>query len=100
MKRKNIVILGSTGTIGVNTLKVIKRLSDRFNVVGLTAFNNVSLLERQINEFSPEIVAVGKDKLLKLRKKVTSNKIKLIEAETGLDEIASLSKVDIVVPFD
>ncbi len=97
MKKKNIVILGSTGTIGVNTLKVIKRYADQFNVVGLTAFNNVSLLEKQINEFSPEIVAVGKEKLLKLKEKIVSKKIQLIEAETGLDIVASMKTADIII---
>lgn len=97
MKRKNVVILGSTGTIGVNTLKVIKRFPDQFNVIGLSAFNNVALLERQIKEFAPKLVAVGKEKLLKLKSKLGSTKIKLIEAETGLEALAAMKVAEIIV---
>ena len=53
MTRRNIVILGSTGSIGINALKVIERFTDRFKVVGLTAYNNYRLLEQQIRKFRP-----------------------------------------------
>lgn len=53
-----VIILGSTGSIGRNTLEVIRRYSGRFEVVGLAAHANVELLERQVREFRPGYVAV------------------------------------------
>ncbi|MCK4533787.1 1-deoxy-D-xylulose-5-phosphate reductoisomerase, partial [bacterium] len=55
---KRISILGSTGSIGVNTLRVIKSLGEGYKVVGLSARRNVNLLVKQIKEFKPEIVAL------------------------------------------
>lgn len=59
MKKKNIVILGSTGSIGVNALDVVRRNKQNFNVVGLAANNNVELMLEQIREFKPAAVAMG-----------------------------------------
>ena len=55
---KNISILGSTGSIGVNTLDVIARNPTRFKVVALAAGRNLSLFKRQIDIFGPDIVSV------------------------------------------
>ena len=55
---KGISILGSTGSIGTNTLKVIERFSDRFSVVGLAGGTNVEDLCQQISRFRPEVVSV------------------------------------------
>ena len=51
---KNIVILGSTGSIGTQTLQVIKNFSNKFNILGLAAGENISLLSEQILEFNPD----------------------------------------------
>jgi 1-deoxy-D-xylulose-5-phosphate reductoisomerase len=56
---KNIVILGSTGSIGKSSLDVVARFPDRFRVIGLTAGKNIGLLKEQIREFLPEIVALS-----------------------------------------
>ncbi|MEW5744496.1 MAG: 1-deoxy-D-xylulose-5-phosphate reductoisomerase [Nitrospirota bacterium] len=56
---KNIVILGSTGSIGRSALEVIARFPERFRVVGLTAGRNVPLLLEQIRRFTPEVAAVA-----------------------------------------
>jgi len=58
---KNISILGSTGSIGVNTLDIVARNPSRFKVVALAAGRNLSLLKRQIDKFRPEIVSVIDD---------------------------------------
>ena len=50
---KNVVILGSTGSIGVSTLEVIRRDREAFTITGLAAGNNINLLRRQISEFAP-----------------------------------------------
>ena len=57
---KNIAILGSTGSIGTQTLDIV-RANDDLNVVAIAANSNVKLLEEQIREFHPEIVCVYKD---------------------------------------
>lgn len=56
MKTKRLVILGSTGSIGQQTLDVVRALPDRFEVFGLAAGNNVSLLEEQAREFRPRLL--------------------------------------------
>jgi len=56
---KRIAILGSTGSIGVSTLDVVRAMPDRFRVVALAAGRNLDLLERQVDEFRPETVSVG-----------------------------------------
>jgi 1-deoxy-D-xylulose-5-phosphate reductoisomerase len=58
MEKKNVVILGSTGSIGVNALDVVRRYRKKFHVVGLSANKNVDLLLKQIREFSPKAVVV------------------------------------------
>ncbi|WP_305047001.1 1-deoxy-D-xylulose-5-phosphate reductoisomerase [Geoalkalibacter sp.] len=58
---KNLVILGSTGSIGVNTLEIVAAHPDRYRVVALTAGNNIERLEEQIRAFRPEVVAVVSD---------------------------------------
>ena len=55
---KKILILGSSGSIGVNTLNVIRNFPDKFSVVGLTVNSRIDVLEQQIKEFSPEFVVV------------------------------------------
>ncbi len=55
---KKVLILGSTGSIGVNALNVIRKFPDKFEVVGLTVNSNISVLKEQIGEFHPEFVVV------------------------------------------
>ena len=55
---KSVVLLGSTGSIGTQTLQVIRRYSDEFSVLGLACYSNVSLLNKQIEEFHPKFVCV------------------------------------------
>ncbi len=56
---KPISILGSTGSIGTQTLDIVEQYPEQFRVVGLTAGSNISLLAEQISQFKPEIVAIG-----------------------------------------
>ncbi len=55
---KKVVILGSTGSIGTNTLDVLRREAGKFRVVGLAAGRNVKLLREQVREFKPAVAAV------------------------------------------
>ncbi len=69
MGRKKVAILGSTGSIGINTLKVIDRYPDLFKVVALSANNNIELLSAQIKKYSPEFVAVNVQGIDELKKR-------------------------------
>lgn len=96
---KKITILGSTGSIGLSALDVIQKNPQRFQVGALTAGRNIKLLKKQIEQFKPEIVAVGnKESALKLRNSLTGkNKVKVFYDEEGLKEVASFSSADIVI---
>ncbi|OEH94448.1 1-deoxy-D-xylulose-5-phosphate reductoisomerase [Bacillus solimangrovi] len=94
---KNISILGSTGSIGTAALDVISRHSDKFNVVGLTAYSNISKLVEQIHEYSPEIVCVqSNDLAIELRKQI-SKEVEIVIGEEGLCNVASYSKTDVTL---
>jgi len=62
---KKLTILGSTGSIGTQTLDIVKNNSDEFKVVGLTTNKNIELLKKQIIEFKPEAVAVMENLAMK-----------------------------------
>ena len=96
---KKITILGSTGSIGLSALDVVKKNSGRFQVVALAAGQNVKLLKKQIEIFKPKLVYVStKEDTLKLRQDLTlNNKIKILYDKEGLNEIASFPSADIVV---
>ncbi len=94
---KKVLILGSTGSIGINALKVIERLNDKFKVVGLTAYNNCGLLEEQVGKFNPKYVAVSGKYVAHLKKKLNSSKVKVLNVDNDLGFLASLKEVDIVL---
>lgn len=96
MAVKNVVILGSTGSIGVNTLKVIDRYPSRFKVFGLTAYNNTELLSRQIRRYKPAYVASAETGIDYLKRNC-NGRIKILDVEAGMSEIVSHPDVDIVV---
>ena len=94
---KKVLILGSTGSIGINTLNVIRNFPEEFKITALTVNTRIDLLEPQINEFLPETVVVKDEKIgLELRKKI-SNKCKVLTGEQGLIEAASSLDYDIFV---
>ncbi len=93
---KKIAILGSTGSIGTSTLRIVQHLSDSFSVSVLAANQNIDLLSEQINLFKPELVAVyDSQKARELKKRFPSQKI--VCGDEGLQEAASHSSVDFVV---
>ena len=94
---KKVLILGSTGSIGINTLNVIRNFSEEFKITALTVNTRIDLLEPQINEFKPETVVVKNEKRgLELRKKI-SNKCTVLTGEQGLIDAASNLDYDIFV---
>jgi 1-deoxy-D-xylulose-5-phosphate reductoisomerase len=95
---KNVVILGSTGSIGVNTLKVIDGLRSGFRVVGLTGKTNVGLLSRQIKKYRPEIAITGAAQdAAELSGKFRRQKIRILSGPEGLVKAATWPKADLVV---
>ena len=94
---KNISILGSTGSIGTQTLDIV-RANDDLNVVAIAAGSNIKKLEEQIREFHPELVCVfNEDAALKLKDAVKDTSVKLVAGMDGLIEAAVYEKAEIVV---
>lgn len=95
---KNIAVLGSTGSIGTQTLEVAREYSDRLNVKVLAAGSNVDLIEKQIREFKPEIaVLFNKDRAEELKVKVADLDVKVLSGMDGMIEAASFEGTDTVV---
>ncbi len=97
MPMKKIVILGSTGSIGVSTLEVAAANRDRFRVVGLTGNNNLDLLEKQIQRFHPEVVVVGTVEAAARLKKKYRQQIRILHGPEGLLTAATWTGVDLIV---
>ena len=95
MKRR-LSILGSTGSIGTQTLDVVRNL--HLHVCGLAANKNIGLLERQIREFKPEAVAVyDSEAAKKLAAAVKDVPVKILQGMDGLCEVASIDGADLVL---
>ena len=94
---KKIAILGSTGAIGTQTLEVVRENGD-IEVLALAAGNNINLLEEQIREFSPRLVAVwSEEKASELRTKVADLDVKVVSGMDGLIEVSVFEDVEILV---
>ncbi|MEW6349524.1 MAG: 1-deoxy-D-xylulose-5-phosphate reductoisomerase [Thermodesulfobacteriota bacterium] len=97
---KRLAVLGSTGSIGVQTLDIVRRHPDRFEVGALAAGSNVDMLESQVREFRPEVVSCGSDALareLKHRLADYPQGIWLGHSEDGLIAAATEPGVDLVI---
>ena len=89
---KAITILGSTGSIGTQTLDIVIHNPDKFRVVGLAAGSNITLLAEQIRTFKPKIVAlVNEAKLAELKEAIASGTAKVGTVD---DLIADLSEAE------
>ena len=94
---KKIAILGSTGSIGTQTLEVVRENGD-IQVLGLAAGNNIKLLEAQIREFHPKVVAVwSEEKAKELRDHVRDMEVKIVSGMEGLIEVSVLEETEILV---
>lgn len=94
---KNVSLLGSTGSIGTQTLDVVRR-NDDINVVALAAGTRIKELEAQVREFKPQLVCVGKEELAEELKIMLSDMdVKIVSGESGLIEAATLESADIVL---
>ena len=93
---KNVVLLGSTGSIGTSTAKVAEDLPGDIHLVGLAAGGNDALLAEQANKFQPELVSISSpEKAEGLRSKLDG--ISVASGEKGLIELATLPSADIVL---
>ncbi|MEG3877244.1 1-deoxy-D-xylulose-5-phosphate reductoisomerase [Microcoleus sp. herbarium7] len=97
---KAITLLGSTGSIGTQTLDIVAQYPDRFRIVGLTAGRNVTLLAQQIRQFRPEIVAIcDEDRLQELQEAIADLDPQpiLLAGESGVVEVAKYGDAEAVV---
>jgi 1-deoxy-D-xylulose-5-phosphate reductoisomerase len=95
---KKLTILGSTGSIGVSTLEIVAAHRDRFEVVALTGGNNLELLKKQIEEFTPQVAAViSEESACKLRSMVRGAKTEILSGIPGMIAAATASDATMVV---
>ena len=97
-KKKNIAILGSTGSIGVQCLDIIRTYHDKFKVEVLVANTNIKLLAEQAKEFDPNIVVIAdKTKYAELSKLLKDTDVKVYAGKESVEQVAAVSTVDIVL---
>ncbi|MBI4547960.1 MAG: 1-deoxy-D-xylulose-5-phosphate reductoisomerase [Ignavibacteriae bacterium] len=94
---KNICILGSTGSIGQNSLEVIANFPDRFRVSYLAANKNINVLQQQVKRFRPKAVAVLDEPSASLLKQTMNGTVEVAAGEEGLLELVSRPENDIVI---
>lgn len=95
---KSIIILGSTGSIGTNTLDIIRRFPDEFCVVGLTGGSNIDKLEEQIRLFKPKAAAVSTESSAALlRKRCADLPVEIMAGEEGITNVASMPDGEFVI---
>jgi len=95
---KTIVILGSTGSIGTNTLDIVQRFPKDFQVVGLTAGGNIDKLEEQIRQFKPQAVAVSlESSAAALRQRCASLPVEVLFGEEGIAYVAAMPGAELVI---
>lgn len=94
---KKIAIVGSTGSIGTQTLDIVSK-NDDLQVVGIAAGRNIDLLEKQIRQFSPRLAAVGDEKKAQeLKLRVQDTDCKVVGGMEGLIELAVMEEAEILV---
>lgn len=99
MKKKQIAILGSTGSIGTQALKVIEEHADRYEVYCLTANNQVELLAQQAHQFKPAAVVIANEAHYERLKELLSDEpdIKIYAGSSALDGIVEAGPIDSVI---
>lgn len=96
--RKNLILLGSTGSIGTQTLSVVENWPQYFKVIALAAGSNVRLLEEQARKFKPLFISLAQEEgAEELRKRLKDTPIKVLCGEEGLLEIVTSQEADWVV---
>ncbi len=86
---KSVSVLGSTGSVGRQTLEVIERFPDRFRLCSLCADSNIGLLREQIEKFRPSAVCVGDEEKARELEKSAGGKTRIVSGKEGLCELAA-----------
>jgi 1-deoxy-D-xylulose-5-phosphate reductoisomerase len=94
---KKLVVLGSTGSIGVNTLNVVREFPDNFSITALTVNTNVGELVEQVREFNPEFVVIRDKKAAEKFGVLNDQSVKILSGDEGLIEVTKNSDYDILV---
>jgi 1-deoxy-D-xylulose-5-phosphate reductoisomerase len=95
---KTIALLGSTGSIGMSTLDLVRQFPERFSVHGMVAGVNLQRLAAQIVEFAPRVVSVKHEKdVPRLRQLLNGRRVEILSGESGASQIASAAEVDVVL---
>lgn len=93
----NLVVLGSTGSIGRQALEVIDLHPERFNVLGLAAYDELDLLEEQINKYQPRMIALGNASLYNECRSRAGDRVEVLTGVEGLCELAAMEGADTVL---
>src|SRR5512135_3714942 len=94
---KNVVLLGSTGSIGTSTIKVAEDLPDRIRLVGLAAGNNLDLLLEQARKHRPEVVSISDPEKAKQLQAALGPAAEVCCGAKGLIRLATLPAADVVL---
>jgi 1-deoxy-D-xylulose-5-phosphate reductoisomerase len=97
MKRKRVVVLGATGSIGESALKVARDIPERMEIVGMAANSNAEKLAAAANEIRPESVCLVDETKIDILKGTLTYKPRIFVSEAGLREIACLSNAEMVL---
>jgi len=97
MKRKRVVVLGATGSIGESALKVARDIPDRMEIVGLAANQNARKLAEQANQVRPSAVCLVDESKVETLRDALEYKPQIFSGESGLVEIACLADADMVL---
>ncbi|WP_296701148.1 1-deoxy-D-xylulose-5-phosphate reductoisomerase [Algoriphagus sp.] len=97
-EKKRVAILGSTGSIGTQTLEVIRQHSSNFQVEVLTAQNNADLLIQQALEFNPNAVVIGNESLYtKVKEVLIPKDIKVFAGQKAISQVVEMETIDVVL---
>jgi len=94
---RRLAILGSTGSIGNNALRVISEFPGQFKVAALSANTNIELLRRQIKRFHPSVVAVGDEAKARILKKSLSGNVRLLSGKDSSSRLLGDKSIDLVL---
>ncbi|MGQ9507867.1 MAG: 1-deoxy-D-xylulose-5-phosphate reductoisomerase [Thermodesulfobacteriota bacterium] len=95
---KRLAILGSTGSIGVNTLHIVRQFPDLFKIISLSAGRNIQLLKEQVYEFRPKLISVlSKELSEEIQKELPQGEVEIVYGVEGLIQVATHPEVDQVV---
>jgi 1-deoxy-D-xylulose-5-phosphate reductoisomerase len=94
---KRVSILGSTGSVGRNTLAVVDAFRDQLTVAGLAAGSNIDLLAQQVNQYQPEIVSVRELRDVERLRSLLREPIDIVHGAAGACAVATLASADVVI---